>query len=157
MEDTIIDTVKENEGRYRIVLNPQFDMEVDEGEYYAVRRKPIYPQTYEECCEVLSLGEDGRLYTKGYKANLIQDFQKLIICRDSYWKIAGEQMGLDKPWEPDWSSFNSKKFILYICENKIHTGISLINNHILAFPTEEMRYEFYKNFEELIIECKELL
>lgn len=25
---------------------------------------------------MLSLGEDGRLYTKGYKASLIQDFQK---------------------------------------------------------------------------------
>lgn len=37
--ESIIDTVKESEGRYRIVLNHQFDMEVDEGEYYAVRRE----------------------------------------------------------------------------------------------------------------------
>jgi hypothetical protein len=31
------------------------------------------------------------------------------------------------------------------------------NNTILAFPTEEMRDEFYENFKYLIEQCKELL
>ena len=93
----------------------------------------------------------------GYKEALIAKFQELLICRDAYWKIAGETMGLGKPWRPDWGSANSKKSILYTCENKIHTGISLINNHTLAFPSEEMRDTFYENFKELIEECKELL
>ena len=34
---------------------------------------------------------------QGYKADLIIRFQELIIARDAYWKIAGEQMGLGKP------------------------------------------------------------
>ena len=41
IEDSIIDIVKENDNRFRIVLNYQFDMEVDEGEYYAVRRPQL--------------------------------------------------------------------------------------------------------------------
>ena len=36
----------------------------------------------------------------GYSSFMI--LQKLIICRDVYWKIYGEQMGLGKPWEPDF-------------------------------------------------------
>lgn len=41
IEDNIIDIVKENDNRFRIVLNHQFDMEVDEGEYYVVRRPEL--------------------------------------------------------------------------------------------------------------------
>lgn len=81
---------------------------------------------------------------------LFESFIKLKICRDAYWKIEGD-------WKPDWNSVNSKKFSIYTCKNKIHTGISLINNYILAFPSEEMRDDFYENFKELIEECKELL
>lgn len=41
IEDSIVDIVKENDNRFRIVLNYQFDMEVDGGEYYAVRRPQL--------------------------------------------------------------------------------------------------------------------
>lgn len=39
ISDTPIDFVKESDDRFRIVLNYQYDMVVDEGEYYAVKRK----------------------------------------------------------------------------------------------------------------------
>ncbi len=151
----IVDYVKESDDRYRIVLNHQFDMEVDEGEYYAVRRKPQYPKTYGECCELLSLGEG--LFTKGYKASLIQDFQKLLICRDSYWRIAGDQMGLGKPWKPDWKDFSTQKYSISIDKDEIITSYRVTGSRVLVFPTEEMRDAFFENFKELIEECKELL
>ena len=119
----------------------------DDG-YYVVNKKTLYPKTYKECCEVLSLGEDGRLYTAGYKASLIQEFQKLLICRDAYWKIAG-----------DWK-FDFDKECYYICneygsiqkfEGTIDCGA------ILTFPTKEMRDAFFENFKKIIEECKELL
>lgn len=156
MEDNIIDVVKENDNRYRIILNYQYDMEVDEGEYYAVRRKPQYQKTYEECCEVLSLGEDGRLWTEGYKASLIQDFQKLLICRDAYWLLAGEQRGLGKPWKPDWKDDSDKYFICYLKDELWMSNIRDCNR-LLVFPTTEMRDAFLENFKDLIEECKELL
>ena len=120
------------------------------------KKKKEYPKTYEECCEVLSLGEDGRLYTKGYKASLIQNFQKLLICRDAYWKIAGEEMGLGKPWKPDWNN-GELKWCMSYSGNYIEFDQYKSKHHTLAFPTEEMRDAFYENFKELIEQCKELL
>lgn len=121
--------------------------------------QPQYPKTYDECCEVLNLGEDGNLYTKGHQASLIQDFHKLFICRDAYWKIAGEEMGLGQPWKPDWEeSDGGYRYCIRNQSNKIVLSNEWLGeNYILAFPTAEMRDEFYKNFKELIEQCKELL
>ena len=130
-------------------------MEMRKSEITEMKKE--YPKTYEECCEVLSLGEDSRLYTKGYKASLIQDFQKLRICRDAYWKIAGEEMGLGRPWEPDWNNQESSKYCIAYVESQIKTAERYIINTILAFPTEEMRDAFYENFKKEIEICKELL
>ena len=115
--------------------------------------KPQYPKTYEECCKVLSLGEDGRLYTKGYKASLIQELQQLLICRDAYWKIAGEQMGLDKLWEPESIEMN----YAIVCRDDGDFLLHRRARAILIFPTKEIRDAFYENFKDLIKECKELL
>ena len=122
----------------------------------AVNKKPKYPTNYKECCELLSLGEKGRLHTKGYKAELIIRFQQLLICRDAYWKIAGEQMGLGKSWEPDWN-WREYKFCIGIIYDEIERFNAGSQNCMLAFPTEEMRDAFYENFKVLIEQCKELL
>lgn len=146
----IADEVELILGDYEFVLK-------DDKPYF-VKKKPKYPKTYEECCEVLALGEDGRLYTKGYKASLIQDFQKLLIYRNAYWKIAGEQMGLDKPWEPDWTNPSEIKYCIINTEGNIATKwAQTITNKILAFPTAEMRDVFKENFKDLIELCKEFL
>lgn len=123
--------------------------------------KKEYPKTFEECCELLSLGEDGRLYTKGYKASLIQNFQKLLICRDAYWKIAGEEMGLGKPWKPDYDSGVNKYGIIcmngVVQESNPTTNWERHLNKVLDFPTPEMRNAFKENFDPDIEFCKELL
>lgn len=120
-----------------------------------------YPKNYKECCDILG-------YKASYDLNNItthdcvydyklQMLYRVLICRGAYWKIAGEQMGLNKPWEPDWESFNESKYCLYITENTVHKGVFYADNRILAFPTEEMRDAFYENFKDLIESCKELL
>ena len=119
--------------------------------------KKEYPKTYEECCAELNNYplENG---VDGYKFELLSTFQNLIICRDAYWKIAGEEMGLGKPWE-----LSIGTPIYYIYYNKTVSTIKndyaddIQGNVILAFPTEGMRDAFYENFKELINECKELL
>ena len=82
---------------------------------------------------------------------------KLRICRNAYWKIAGEQIGLGKPWEPDWKHGKDKFYCICTTEGEIVLGEWYIDNKILAFPTIEMRDAFYENFKDLIEECKELL
>ena len=124
-----------------------------------VKKQPQYPKTYKECCEVLSLNSERATWgIEGleYKRRLIVCFQRLLICRDAYWKVAGEQMGLGKPWEHDMSKDEFSSAISYQygyiqkCEVRHQ-------NEILIFPTKEMRDAFYENFKELIELVKELL
>lgn len=78
--------------------------ELQEDGYFSwVEKKKEYPETYEECIGKLPINWDGKV--EGYKSELLNNFQKLLICRDTYWKIYGEEMGLGKPWKPDWSTF----------------------------------------------------
>lgn len=132
-----------------------YEIVVRDGKTYAVFKKPKYPKTYEECCELLGKTKAYQSVS-GYKTELLEDFQKLLICRDAYWKIAGEQMGLNGAWEPDWENGRNKCCIIN-CENRIIRGVYAYANAILAFPTEEMRDAFYENFKDLIEQCKELL
>ena len=125
----------------------------------SVNRKPKYPTTYGECCDVLGIGSYFEPEIRNATTEECRIFTKLIRikrCRDAYWKIAGEEMALDGPWEPDWNDLNRKYFISLTCD-----GISLYddfrNPQVLAFPTAEMRDAFYGNFKDLIEQCKELL
>ena len=111
--------------------------------------KPKYPKTYEECS--LINGCEDRIPLK-----IIGEFTRLINARNAYWKIAGEEMGLEKPWEPKWESDNVKYSILVV-ENEIRIGDNEEIQRLLVFPTEEMRDNFLENFKDLIEQCKELL
>lgn len=118
-----------------------------------------YPQTYNECCK--ELGHPEVLLVDrilGYKGTLLSIFQKLLICRDAYWKIAGEQMGLGKPWKPDYTDKHEKKYAIWVDFDKIRTGGAFITTQmVLTYPTSEIRDAFYENFKDLIESCKELL
>lgn len=119
------------------------------------KKKKKYPKTFLGCCDVLGIEDTISRGIKGYKSNLLDTFQKLLICRDAYWKIAGEEMGLGKPWEP---SKNNTIFGISRIGGLIERfDYVLGKSHILEFPTEEMRDAFYENFKELIEQCKELL
>lgn len=84
-------------------------------------------------------------------------FLQLIICRDAYWKIAGDEMGIGKPYKPDFKNANERKYCIVNTEGNIVKWVQKTTNKILAFPTEEMQDVFYENFKELIEECKELI
>ena len=127
------------------------------------KKKTEYPKTYEECVRILGLGVLNELkhYNLNilYKKDLIVSFQKLLICRDAYWMIAGEEMGLGKPWEPEYTNTGEKVYsIVRECGTiKKNSICDFSNCYILEFPTKEMRDAFYENFEEEMENCKELL
>jgi hypothetical protein len=122
-----------------------------------VNKKPKYPDNYEECVRIAKNihGYDIHIDAPAYRG-LLESFVKLLICRDAYWKIAGEEMGLGKLWEPDWTS-GKPFYCISVSENTIGKGKWYTDNKILAFPTEEMRDTFYENFKDLIEQCKSLL
>lgn len=124
----------------------------------SVNKKPKYPTSYKECCDVLGLNTMDN-DACGYKADLIIRFQELYIARDAYWKIAGEEMGLGKPWKPDYNE-SDNGYIFCIVNRRNNIGQTcewFKENYFLSFPTEEMRNAFYENFKDLIENCKELL
>ena len=146
---------------------------IDASKIKLVKNPPYYPKTYDECLDVLSMcyAKHYNLryftYERGFyefaktdKLCSLQDklniLGQLIICRNAYWKIAGEYLGLDKPWEPDFSD-DSPKYNIFRYENEITLSDNNWSNRILVFPTIEMRDAFYKNFKYLIELCKELL
>jgi hypothetical protein len=132
------------------------------------KKKKEYPKTYEECRKVLEIeGNSLLINTKNITdyerdlGNLMGQLHRLIICRDAYLKIAGEEMGLGKPWEPDYDSGVDKFGIIcldgVVQESNPTTNWERHLNKILDFPIREMRDAFYENFKELIESCKELL
>ena len=135
----------------------------EDGKWFVVKKKNEYPKTYGECAKIMGVelwntlwGEDATEYEEQMEG-LMYAFIRLKVCRDAYWKLAGEKMGLGKPWEPNWKDESLKYVILYDNgEIRVDTW-NYIANRILSFPTEEMRDAFYENFKELIENCKELL
>ena len=138
---------------YKIPNGYEFDC-IKNNEIILKPKQPQYPKTYEECARLINTycGSIG-----GYNWKLLSYFQQLIVCRDAYWKIAGEQMGLGEPWKPDWKNPSTIKFCIVNTEGNITKLIQKTANKILAFPTVESRDAFYENFKELIEQCKELL
>ena len=128
-----------------------------DGKWFVVKKKKKYPKTYEECCKIKHSDPNFYIDTHLYSDKL-DSLYKLLICRDAYWKIAGEQMGLDGSWEPDYiTEDNQLVYIITTQRGYLSKNTSRHWNYILAFPTEEMRDAFYENFKDLIENCKELL
>ena len=132
-----------------------------------VNKKPKYPKTYEECCKVFDFCGDYFLTTYQPECMInkevygilqqVNSLTQLLICKSAYWKIAGEQMGIGKPWEPNWDDENEYKYGLFRLRNIIYKDSTSIIPTLLIFPTIEMRDAFYDNFKDLIEQCKELL
>ena len=138
-----------NMDKVELDLGDDFEIKVEDGKTYAVRKKPKYPKTYGECCEILNT--HGTIPNeRGYKGELIESFQKLIICRDAYWELAGY-------WKPDWIDANLIKHIIRVWKGEVGFSIAYCDHNIFSFPTQEMRDAFYENFKDLINECKKLL
>ena len=119
------------------------------------KKKPKYPKTYEECEKVLRYDshrlDNMGVTVRGYKWELIRAFQILLICRDAYWKIAGD-------WKPKFNSdCLTPKYIMTVDNDRLIKSWTSQKQYILAFPTEEMRDAFYENFKSEIEICKELL
>lgn len=147
------------EGKCGYVIPDGYEFDsIKQGFQTEIILRPIksqYPKTYEECCKIVDYYLEGTTII-GYNKYLLERFQQLLICRDTYWKIAGEQMRLSKPWKPDYTDDNIK-YVISIHRNHLDFNVTIERNYILIFPTEEIRDIFYENFKELIENCKELL
>ena len=131
---------------------------LEDGKWFVVKKKGEYPKTFLCCCDVLGIEDLISRGVSGYRSELLDAFQKLLICRDAYWKIAGEEMVLKSPWEPDYTNTGEKKFSIWVDFGEIKLGGAFTTTQmVLSFPTEEMRDAFFNAFRDDIEKCKELL
>ena len=140
--------IKDHRCLYRI---PHWlEIEKAEGDEIILKPKIMEPpKTINDCLYYLELDPrflDGVI---GYSGKELAALQKLIICRDAYWKFA-------RNWLPDWQDSNLKYCIKSIGADVVKGSDATICC-ILAFQTEELRDAFWNNFKDLIMECKELL
>ena len=145
--------------KVELCLGDEYEIVVEGGRTFVQRKKPKYPKSFQECYYLLYGQQDLTLgcdIMKGAYGNLLECLQMLLICREVYWRIAGNELRLNEPWKYDMSKDEFSSAIIY------HNGFVQANevrhkNHILSFPTAEMRDAFYENFKDLIEVCKELL
>ena len=156
----IIPNKVNDELEYKFPDGYEFDR-VDNDKIILKPIKPTYPNNFDDCFNTVAdeLNDNKEVEYFEYKYDLLDKFKQLLICRDAYWTIAGKEMGLDKPWKPDWlSGRKEEKYCIATQNNEIwHNFSEYGGNEILAFPTIEMRDAFYENFKDLIEQCKELL
>lgn len=158
--DLLINEIKLSEG---YIFKDENGNIIDTSKIVLEKKEKEYPKTYEECCKVLDWNH--RDYDRvGYQSELLCKFQVLFLCRDAYWKLAGEKMGLRESWKPDWENSEERRYSIVniggdinLPETTLTKWILKVTNKTLVFPTEEMRDVFYDNFKELIEQCKELL
>ena len=139
--------------KVQLILGDDYEIKVEDGKTYVVKKQPNYPKTYEECCKVLLLKPERAsfsIFGLEYKRHDIVNLQKLLICRDAYWKILGN-------WKPNFKDMKQSQYTICCVKNDILCLNAIEFNRILSFPTKEMRDVFYENFKDLIEECKELL
>lgn len=168
-EETLIERVDDNglpfnewlshKGAFHIpdgyVLKDENGNVINATKIVLEKKKKEYPKTYEECCKILDITPIRRIGDIGYKRTLLNVFEKLLVCRDAYWKIAGEEMGLGEPWK------NGRYEVVYgICRdqgNIVKQDDYWGDTLVFEFPTREMRDAFKENFDPDLEICKELL
>ena len=151
----------DTKGKVEVVIPDGYSYVIENDKLYFITEKKdvTYPKTYEECCKVLGVSEFEYNHTgtkMWYRHKLMATLDNLMLCRDAYWKIAGEEMGLGKPWKPDWND-TSIKYCLERDFDAIDKNVSNHKGHTFTFPTEEMRDAFKENFDPDIEICKEFL
>ena len=141
IDDAELLNLKSSQGNYRTMLEKV-------KEYLSTASQEDLDTKYNELSEFISIKPATTVYDE---ASYEQGYH------DAIGKAAGEEMGLGKPWEPDWNDGDRKKYCIFNDSGSIRKGIKYFANSILAFPTQEMQDAFYENFKELIELCKELL
>lgn len=163
-KELLLGLVETQKGQ-ELIPHKDYEIKQDGDKFYLVKKKPNYPKNYVECCEVLGISTERILVLTDYEAASIYEkeqrvlhsaFRRLLIYRDAYWKIAGEEMGLGKPWKPDWTD-HELMYCIKVIGNTLKCVSEMNIQCILAFPIEEMRDAFKENFDPDIEICKEFL
>ena len=106
------------------------------------------PKMYDDCFYILGGDVVFPVRMPCGQEHAMEALGKLLLFRNAWWKQLG--------WKPDWKD-EEVKYCITNALSRVSTTSNYENNRILAFPTEEIRYQFLETFRDLIEEAKELL
>lgn len=119
-----------------------------EGMHAFLKTKDVkdLPKTFDECAKIVGRNEGLLICSSDVR---VMEVEKLHICRDAYWRLAGD-------WKPDWKK-NTKKHCVVIRDGRAGVATTISKQRKFAFPTPEMADAFGKNFKKELEACKEIL
>lgn len=98
---------------------------------------------------------DKEISTRPGNKNLIptkelaEEILQFIQLSQCYYRYVGD-------WRPDWT-LPTYKWIIRVFRDSITCDNYQNTNHFFAFPTEQMRNEFFNNFKDQLEKCKSLI
>ena len=103
-----------------LVLGDDFEVKVENGKTFVVRKQSSYPKTFENCLKILGYNIAHTIpMNHGHNGLLMMKLQRLLICRDAYWKLAGD-------WRPDYFNTSQKKFAVRMFKTEYYSRYTVL-------------------------------
>lgn len=154
------ENMKDKEYKIKIPQGYKFSsIDYNNDEVVVILEKIKMPINYKECCDILGLATGDSIDTlEGYEKELLESLQILLICRNAYWKIAGQELGLETSWEPIYTNNDENElYTISMVDGEILKSTTTHRHALLVFPTKKMRDTFYNNFKIIIAKCSTLI
>lgn len=111
---------------------------------------------------------------KGYYVSSLSDIQEGIAdmkcCDKNYFPSKAEAEAMlamaqlcqlrdvwNNGWKPDWKNENLRKYVIVQKSGILYESARFCENNPMAFKTEELRYEFFDTFKDLLEIAKPFL
>ena len=109
-----------------------------------------YPTDYEKCLEILNLSDLERPTASGYRSLDIEALQRLIVFRDAWWKLYGEDF-------PEVLSHTGRTFYCILNGGNYFIDECTAVSHVLILPTRDLAVKFRDTFIEDIKDAGTLI
>ena len=131
----------------------KYEMTSDDNGNIVLKAKISLPQTFEECCNILN-AQPSATPASGYATEELGDLERLLICRDAFYKSIGFDIEKDflLKWKNAYVPIISKNDDGNICRKSGYTQL-----HLLPFPKTEDRDYFFEKFYDYIDKCKKFI
>ena len=98
-----------------------------------------YPTDYKKCLEILNLSNLERPIACGYRCLDIEALQRLIVFRDAWWRLYGEE------FPKELAHTGKTYYCIYNGGNYLIDEFAAVS-HVLALPTRDMAVKFRDAF-----------
>lgn len=131
----------------------KYEMTSDDNGNIVLKAKISLPQTFEDCCNILN-AQPSPSPTSGYATEELGDLERLLICRDAFYKAIGFDIEKDflLKWKNAYVPIISKNDDGNICRKSGYAQL-----HLLPFPKTEDRDYFFEKFYDYIDKCKKFI